>query len=616
MNIFYYEVSIIGSNLQPLTYQFGDKLSIGDIVEVKLRNRAKTNLAVVLKEVEKPSFACNDILGTTPNYLSINMMELAKFCSSYYVSHLGLCFGMFVPFDRNIEYQNNQHIIKDEIILSNHQQNAYEFIKNNKVSLLFADTGSGKTEIYIKLIKDALVDGKQSLLMMPEISLTPQMEKRLKAVFGDTVAIWHSKVTKKKKTDIISGLLDGTIKIIAGARSALFLPYYSLGRIIVDEEHDDSYKSDQSPKYNAKDLSIFAGSKFDIGVVLGSATPSIITYSKVPHYRLSQTYFDTKKEFIFDENRLGLSNLIVGKIKNTINNNNQVIVFLPTRANFKYQICDTCGKAVECPYCSVSMSLHKNLKALKCHYCGYTQMIPETCPSCKVGIVKNFRLGTAEVEQELQNIFIDKKVSRFDRDEINSESKLKAVLSDFNDEKIDILVGTQMLSKGHDYHNVKLAVILGIDSILSSNNYRSRENALSLLLQIAGRSGRKGFGEVIIQTKNKEFFENYLFGDYKTFLEDELEYRRELYPPFMKLAKLSFAHINHKIALKAMQECANILFADKNDVQVIGFGEEGIFKVANKYRYQILLRSKSPKALLNTIYQVQNLCSSVDMDTI
>jgi primosomal protein N' (replication factor Y) len=507
-------------------------------------------------------------------------------------------------------------MIKDEIKLSGSQQNAYEFIKNNKVSLLFADTGSGKTEIYIKLIKDALVENKQSLLMMPEISLTPQMEKRLKAVFGDTVAIWHSKVTKKKKTDIINGLLKGTIKIIAGARSALFLPYSNLGRIIVDEEHDDSYKSDQSPKYNAKDLSIFAGSKFDIGVVLGSATPSIVTYSKVPYYRLSKTYFETKKEFIFDENRLGLSNLIVEKIKNTISNNNQVIVFLPTRANFKYQICDTCGKAVECPYCSVSMSLHKNLKALKCHYCGYTQMIPETCQSCKTGIVKNFRLGTAEVEQELQNIFSDKKVARFDRDEINSEAKLKAVLSDFNDEKIDILVGTQMLSKGHDYHNVKLAVILGIDSILSSNNYRSRENALSLLLQIAGRSGRKGFGEVLIQTKNKEFFENYLFGDYKTFLEDELEYRKELYPPFMKLAKLSFANANHKIASKAMQECANILFANKEDVQVIGFGEEGVFKVANKYRYQILLRSKSPKALLNAIYQVQNICSSVDMDTI
>ena len=243
-------------------------------------------------------------------------------------------------------------------------------------------------------------------------------------------------------------------------------------------------------------------------------------------------------------------------------------------------------------------------------------MIPETCPSCKTGIVKNFRLGTAEVEQELQNIFSDKKVARFDRDEINSESKLKAVLSDFNDEKIDILVGTQMLSKGHDYHNVKLAVILGIDSILSSNNYRSRENALSLLLQIAGRSGRKGFGEVLIQTKNKEFFENYLFGDYKTFLEDELEYRKELYPPFMKLAKLSFANANHKIASKAMQECANILLGNKDDVQVIGFGEEGVFKVANKYRYQILLRSKSPKALLNAIYQVQNICSSVDMDTI
>lgn len=613
--LYYYEVSIIGSNLQPLTYQFKDKISMGDIVEVKLRNRTKTNQAVVLKEVGKPSFECSDILSATTNYLSNEMVELAKFCSSYYVSHLGLCFNMFIPFDKSVIPTDNKCDIKDDITLSNPQQNAYEFISSNQVSLLFADTGSGKTEIYIKLIKDALLQNKQSLLMMPEISLTPQMEKRLKAVFGSAVAIWHSKVTKKKKNTIVEGLQNGQIKIIAGARSALFLPYRDLGQIIVDEEHDDSYKSDQSPKYNAKDLSIFIGNKFNIKVVLGSATPSMITYHKIPYFRLSTTYFETQKVFIFDENRLGLNSVIIEKIQQSLDNKNQVIIFLPTRANFKYQICDTCGEAVKCPYCSVSMSLHKNLKALKCHYCGYTQSIPENCPSCKTGIIKNFRLGTAEVELELKNIFPQHNISRFDRDEINSETKLKTVLSDFNDNKIDILVGTQMLSKGHDYHNVKLAVILGIDSILSSNNYRSRENALSLLLQIAGRSGRKGFGEVLIQTKNKEFFDNYLQQDYKLFLDDEAEYREDLYPPFTKLAKLSFAHTNHKIALENMQECAKILF-DFKDIQVIGFGEESVFKVANKYRYQILLRSKSPKSILNAIYKVQSICSSVDMDTI
>lgn len=612
----YYEISIIGSNLAPLTYSYKDDLIVGQVVEVSIKNRIKLNKGVVLKIVEKPEFKCIEIQSITDFYFSPFMVELAKFCASYYVSHIGMCFELFIPFDRSINYYKSHICTNDTIELSEQQLDAIKFIDDNRVSLLFADTGSGKTEIYIKYIKKNIELNKQSLLMMPEISLTPQMEIRLKKVFGESVAIWHSKVTKKKKEAIVNGLLSGEIKIVAGARSALFLPYQDLGLIIVDEEHDDSYKSDKSPKYNAKDLAIFLGNRFDIKVILGSATPSIVTFYKIPTFRLSKTYFNTNKQFTFDESPLGINNLIISKIQQALNNKNQVIVFLPTRANFKYQICDTCSKSVECPYCSVSMSLHKNLKALKCHYCGYTQTIPQNCPSCKIGIIKNYRLGTAEVEMYLKEVFSEAKIARFDRDEITTQSKLKSVLSDFNDEKIDILVGTQMLSKGHDYHNVRLAVILGIDSILASNNYRSRENALSLLLQIAGRSGRKGFGEVIVQTKNREFFENYIKdSDYESYLKDELEYRKELYPPFVKLAKVIFSHANHTIAYKAMEdELKKIL--EHYDVQIIGFGEERVFKVTNKYRYQILLRSKSPKALLNVLYHIHSSCASIDMDTI
>ena len=188
----------------------------------------------------------------------------------------------------------------------------------------------------------------------------------------------------------------------------------------------------------------------------------------------------------------------------------QVIVFLPTRANFKYQICKDCGTAVECPFCSVSLSLHKNKNALVCHYCNYTQAIPKKCPSCKTGTIESFRLGTAEVYEILSKKFPHKKIEKFDRDSIKTNTKLKSVLKDFNDNKIDILIGTQMLSKGHDYHNVTLAVILGIDSVLNMTSYKVREKALSLLIQIAGRSGRKGHGEVLIQTKQQKFFNNYL----------------------------------------------------------------------------------------------------------
>ena len=283
-----------------------------------------------------------------------------------------------------------------------------------------------------------------------------------------------------------------------------------MGLIIVDEEHDNSYKSDTTPRYNAKDLAIFIAKKFDLRLILGSATPSINSFYKIPYFELDKTFYETKKSYIFENSSQNISEKTINLIKKSIENKNQTIVFLPTRANFKHQICFDCGKSVECPFCSVSMSLHKNDLALKCHYCGFAQKIPEFCPSCKTGIVRNHRVGTAEIEELLKNEFPNSIIKRFDKDSVNSEKSLKKILDEFNENKIDVLVGTQMLSKGHDYHNVKLAVVLGMDSLLNMSSYKARENALSLLLQISGRSGRNGFGEVVIETKNEEFFKYYL----------------------------------------------------------------------------------------------------------
>ncbi len=307
---------------------------------------------------------------------------------------------------------------------------------------------------------------------------------------------------------------------------------------------------------------------------------------------------------------------ILNQISKTLESKNQVIIFLPTRANFKYQICTSCGKSVECPYCSVSMSLHKNDLALKCHYCGYAEKIPEFCPSCKTGIIHNLRVGTAQIEEELNEIFKDKIIKRFDRDKVKTNTQLKAILNEFNKGKIDILVGTQMLSKGHDYHNVKLAVVLGIDSILNMNSYKSRERALSLLIQISGRSGRKGEGEVIIQTKNEEFFDYYLNeSNYEEFLETELEFREGLYPPYLKMAKVIFAHTNGLKVKDELDMYVKLLKQNK-DIEVVGFGQSPIFKMANKYRYEIILRSKNVKALLTSLHSITSPMASIDMDTI
>jgi primosomal protein N' (replication factor Y) len=251
-----------------------------------------------------------------------------------------------------------------------------------------------------------------------------------------------------------------------------------------------------------------------------------------------------------------------------------------------------------------------------CHYCNYTQTINEFCPSCN-GIIKNFRLGTAEVELILKEYFHNKIIERFDRDTIKTNKELKDILKRFNDNKIDILVGTQMLSKGHDYHNVSLAVVLGIDSVLNMTSYKSREKALSLALQIAGRSGRKGEGDVLIQTKNKDFFEQYLYNsNYQEFLESELECRKDMYPPFVRLARVVFSHQNASLAKEQLNIYANAFKDLTNNVELIGFRECGIFKISNKYRYELLLRSSDIKALLSTLHSINCTIASIEMDTL
>ncbi|MDN5042408.1 primosomal protein N' [Aliarcobacter butzleri] len=614
--MYFYELALLKSPLENLTFQSEEEIKIGTKVLIKLKQRKALDEAVIVKIVEKPDFKCTDISEITNEFYDEKMLEIASFISTYYVCSLGEALSIYNPFDKNIKQFLNEEIFDSKIVLSSLQEKAKEFLKQKKQALLFANTGAGKTEIYIKIIEECLNSGKQAVLLMPEISLTPQMQKRLEKVFAKSVAIWHSKITKKKKIQILQGLQEGSIKLIAGARSALFLPYSNLGVIVVDEENDDSYKSDSKPRFHTKDLSIYIAKKYNLQLILGSATPSSSSFFKIPFFRLDETYHKTNKAYSFEDSDMNLSPKIINKIETTINSQNQVIVFLPTRANFKYQICTTCGKSVECPYCSVSMSLHKNDLALKCHYCGYTQQIPNSCPSCKTGIIHNLRVGTAQIEEELKAIFPQKNIKRFDRDEIKTENQLKTILNDFNSGKIDILVGTQMLSKGHDYHNVKLAVVLGIDSVLNMNSYKAREKALSLLIQISGRSGRSGFGEVIIQTKNQEFFDYYLNeSNYEEFLQSELEFRKDLYPPYLKMAKVTFSHTNG-LKVKDEMDFYVKLFKQNKNIEVVGFGQSPIFKIANKYRYEIILRSNNVKALLQTLHSINSANASIDMDTI
>ena len=438
------------------------------------------------------------------------------------------------------------------------QEQARKFAEANETSLIFGDTGSGKSEIYIALIAQALAAGKQALFLMPEISLTPQMTKRLQSYFGERLGVWHSKISPKKKREILEKFNAGEIRLIAGARSALFLPFSDLGLIVVDEEHDDSYKSAAAPRLNARDAAIFVGKKLSIRVVLGSATPALSTYAKQPHFRLRGTYFSSAKRFIFDESETGLSPKILTEIGRSLDAGKQAVVFLPTRANYKYMVCENCGQIVRCPFCAVGMSYHADAAALKCHYCGFSTFYKASCENCGGEVMQARKIGTGELAAQLTARFPSARIAKFDRDEITTQRKLEALLNNFNAHKIDILVGTQMLSKGHDYHGVDLAVIMGIDEHLSYPDFRAREKTLALAMQVAGRAGRSGQGRVVIQTRQSGFFRDYI-ENYDDFLRDEAEFREGLYPPYMRLLRVLISHKNEKAASEIMNAALELL---------------------------------------------------------
>ncbi|EET80635.1 primosomal protein N' [Campylobacter showae] len=502
--------------------------------------------------------------------------------------------------------------------LNQDQQVALNFAKSHKTSLIFGDTGSGKSEIYFSLIREYLLAGKQVLLLMPEISLTPQMTKRLKSYFGEKFGVWHSKITPKKRGEILQKFQSREINLIAGARSALFLPFSELGLIIVDEEHDDSYKSAQNPHYNARDLALFLASKFDIKVVLGSATPSVVSFKKQPHFRLRGTFFKSEKKFIYDESETGLSDVILGELAASFASGKQAVVFLPTRANFRYLSCRECGSTIKCPFCSVGMSFYKKRNLLKCQYCGFTTVATCSCEKCGSEMIEAKKIGTDELTDALHLAFPAARIEKFDRDEITTQNKLEKTLKAFNAGEIDALVGTQMLSKGHDYHNVDLAVIMGVDELLNFPDFRARERTLALAMQVAGRAGRSGEGRVVVQSRQREFFENFI-SDYDAFLAEEILAREPIYPPFARLLRVVVSEKSEHAAKQRLEICVaeleNLRMAESS-LEIVGHGKCAIEIMGGKYRFEILLRCTSHAPLIKAarICAVQGF--DVDMDPI
>ena len=661
----YYKIAPLRLNLPALIYQSPLTLQKNSVVKICVKN--KNALGIVLDSANKPDFECLEAMQSE-FYLTQNQAVLGRFIASYYCVNEGVAFNIFTlgnlslglhsadfanlghcadfslalrpKFAKNHKSQTENPSVVDSANLSNSQnlkklsqpqQCALDFILSHDKTLLFGDTGSGKTEIYANAIYETLSKGKNVLFLMPEIALTPQMERRLKHIFGDLVCIWHSKISKAKKEQILARLdyaLDFApftqdfkktqIKIIVGARSALFLPLSNIGLIIIDEEHDEAYKSATTPRYNARDLAIFLAQKQGIRLILGSATPSVNTYYNFSKencvFRLRGGYFQGKKSVSFDSEILSPN--LLEKIRTALENKQQTIVFVPLRGNFKVLQCISCGCGIKCENCAVNMSLHSKRNALICHYCGFAKPFfngKTKCQNCLHTEFSALKIGTQEICKQLQSHFTQAKIAIFDRDEVKSDSKMRKILGEFNDGKIDILVGTQMISKGHDYHNVALVAILGIDGVLNSSDFRAYERAISLLVQISGRTARKNDGEVVINTRNREFFMPFL-NDYEAFLRFELENRKNLYPPFRRLALLIAQNKDESKAKEILQNAKKIVESAQKKVEIVGLNKAPIERINGLWRYFLLLRSASAKELLSALILCKNLPLIIDID--
>jgi primosomal protein N' (replication factor Y) len=611
----FYETILLRSSAPSLTYASRNSLEIGSIVSVPLKSTIKE--AVIVQEVDQPEFETAEINSISDKYFTPSQMEIAKFISEYYFSSFGEAVSLFLPFSKKQrEVHSEELIVNSESLpqLTSSQQKAYERLLQKEKALLFGVTGSGKTEIFITLMAKMLEEGKSSIFLMPEISLTPQMEKRLKAYFGDAVAMWHSKLTKKKKETILEEIKEGKVRIVAGARSALFVPLSDLGLIVVDEEHDDSYKAMTRPRYHARDVAILMGSKLGAKVVLASATPSMSSYHKYDVVKLDKPYIETPKKYTFISGD-SINHTILDALYSHYKSGDQSLLFLPTRGNFKYLYCENCGKTHLCPYCSVGMALHRKYKHLKCHYCNFTEAIVDICTHCGHTPLKSERMGTVEAIEVIKEAIDDIQIEQFDKDSITTAKKLKEALKRFESGESQLLLGTQMLSKGHDYANITLSVIMGLDHILGLADYRARERAIALLFQIAGRSGRAKEAQVLVQTGDPEFFQNYL-GDYEDFIKDELAFLEMAeYPPFVSLARILISHKDEAKAGKITLDTVTKLKGFK-EVEVVGSGKAPVERVANKFRFNILLRSKSRVALLKALHAVDCREIEIDMDPV
>ncbi len=485
-----------------------------------------------------------------------------------------------------------------------------------RISLIHGVTGSGKTEVYIALSREILKQGQNVIMLVPEISLTPMMVAIFKQRFGDAVAILHSRLSQGERYDEYRRIRDGQVRIVVGARSAIFAPLAQIGLIIMDEEHDSSYKQENTPRYHTLSIARYRAHAHHARIVLGSATPSVESYARAQKgvYDLYEMPIRINKKPLpqvdivnmVEETKAGhyelMSRKLKGRLQETLDRGEQAIVLLNKRGYASFVLCEECQETIKCPHCDVTLTYHKNDGTLKCHYCGYSITMPHICPHCGAPALKKIGYGTQKIEEELNHTIQGAKVIRFDYDTTRNKNDHLRLLEAFAKNEGNILLGTQMIAKGLDFENVTFVGVLSADLTLMIPDYRASERTFDLLTQVAGRSGRgQKAGSVLIQTFNPTHYAITMAAkqDYQGFFNEEMKFRRQaLYPPYCHLVSIIIQSRSSEAVKAASLDIKNYLVAHLHSVKALGPSEAAVFKMQDFYRERILVKYIKSEALL------------------
>ncbi len=585
-------------------------------------------LSLLAKRAPK-QFRAVEILSQTSD---LSASDLVSFSGCTYSALNSLCQkGIIEFYDKKVfrsaidtaKYQrsekkdltNEQRAVLDGLV-KNH------LTGNNRTNLIRGVTGSGKTEVFLQIIEYFIDMGKEAIVLVPEISLTPQMVDRFVGRFGDMVSVLHSGLSAGEKFDEWEKILSGKVKVVIGARSAIFAPVKNLGIVIVDEEHETTYKSDNSPRYDARELSRFRCDNEGAMLVLASATPSVNSYYKAKkgEYNL----FEMKNRYNFmtlpkvdivdlrDELRSGnhsvFSRRLRQEIDRNIKNSEQTILFLNRRGFNSFVMCRTCGEAVMCRNCNVSMTYHKKSNMLKCHYCGFEQSPPEVCPSCGSRHIRYMGMGTEKIEEEISRLYGPDSFVRMDADTTSGKNSHEAILNRFRDEKIPILLGTQMVTKGLDFPNVTLVGVLAADMSLNVDDFRAAEHTFCQITQVCGRAGRGDvLGRAVVQTYQPEHYAVRLASEhnYTEFYENEIKIRQKLKnPPFKDIVLIMMQGDNEALMIKELGRIASRLRS--RGLDILGPVPAPYSRIKNKYRWRIILKHDDAGELLELLHTISD----------